>query len=156
MSNSQTITQKTTQTSPASSPTPNQALNAITWQNNVLSKENDSRKRDFSTDAATIRFMNQSLSFYYFLNFYLFIVYVVLGLIAMYIVFFKTTWSSTFKFTVLLLVALYPFVIPLIEYGLLYVITYAYSLFVGKVHLDPYYEHPPLSIASIFSFSSLI
>lgn len=152
MSNPQTITPKTTQPSLA----PNQALNAITWQNNVLSKENDSRKRDFSTDAATIRFMNQSLSFYYFLNFYLFIVYVVLGLIAMYIVFFKTTWSSTFKFTVLLLVALYPFVISFLEFGLLYLVTYAYSLFVGKVHLDPYYEHPSLSIASIFSFSSLI
>jgi len=100
--------------------------------------------------------MTQSLSFYYFLNFYLFIVYVVLGLIAMYIIFFKTTWSTPLKFMGLLAIALYPFVVSFLEYGLLYVVTYAYSLFVGKVHLDPYYERPPLSIASIFSFSSLI
>ena len=142
--------------SPSPSPSPSPVVDSLTWQNNVLSKETEARQSEFSTDAATIRFMNQSLSFYYFLNFYLFIVYVVLGLIAMYIVFFKTTWSTPLKFMGLLLLALYPFVIPFLEYGLLYLLTYAYSLFVGNVHMDPYYEHPPMSIASIFSFSSLI
>jgi hypothetical protein len=138
---------------PSSSSDP---INSITWQNNVLAKENETHQREFSTDAATIRFMNQSLSFYYFLNFYLFLIYVVLGLIAMYIVFFRTAWSAPVKFMGLLLVALYPFVISFVEYGLVYLVTYVYSLFVGKVHLDPYYENPPLSISSIFSFSSLV
>lgn len=141
---------------PNKSPAPGPVVDSITWQNNVLSKETEARQSEFSTDAATIRFVNQSLSFYYFLNFYLFIVYVVLGLIAMYIVFFKTTWSTPLKFTGLLVLALYPFIIPFVEYGLLYAVTYVYALIVGKVHMDPYYEHPPVSLASIFSFSSLI
>lgn len=148
-----------TATSPSPAPTSADPKNvdAITWQNNVLSKEHRTLERNFSTDIASVRFINNSLTFYYSLNFYLFVVYVVLGLIAMYFVFFKNaTWSTPFKFTCLLLIALYPFVISYVEYTLVYLLTYAYSLSVGSVHFDPYYEHPPVSMASIFSFSTLL
>jgi len=145
---------------PATSPTTAPSIadpkvvDAITWQNNVLSKEQRTLEQNYSTDIASVRFMNNSLTFYYSLNFYLFVVYVLLGLIAMYLVFFKNaTWSMPLKFMFLLLLALYPFVISYVEYALLYLLTYAYSLSVGTVHFDPYYKHPPVSMASIFSYS---
>jgi hypothetical protein len=135
---------------------PAMATQAITWQNQVLSDEIASLKGNNSTDAARVRFINQSLSFYYSLNFYLFFIYVALGIIAMFVVFFRKPWSAPAKFVVLLLVAAYPFVIITVEYGLRYIISFVYSLFNGSVYLDPYYEHQPFSLSNLFSFSTLI
>lgn len=129
-------------------------LDSIRWQNEVLAKELQSVSSESSADAARLRFIHQSVSFYYSLNFYLFFVYIVFGLIAMYIIFFKQhSWSPTFKFFCLLMIALYPFLIGPIEYALRFLVTYLYSLSVGKVHVDPYYESQNVSISNIFSFS---
>jgi hypothetical protein len=132
-------------------------LDSIRWQNNVLAQELQTITSDYSTDAARVRFIQTSLSFYYSLNFYLFLVYIVLGLIAMYVIFFKTqNWTPAFRFSCLFLIALYPFLIGPVEYALLFLFTYMYSLFVGNVHVDPYYQHQNFSISNILSFSSFV
>ena len=132
-------------------------LDSIQWQNNVLAQELQTLTSDFSTDAARVRFIQSSLSFYYSLNFYLFFVYIVFGLIAMYIIFFKVrNWSPWFQFTCLLLILLYPFVIGPVEYALRFLISYLYSLSVGNVHVDPYYQNQNFSISNIFTFTSLV
>jgi hypothetical protein len=132
------------------------AQQSIIWQNQVLSDEVNSLKSNFSTDAARIRFINQSLSFYYSLNFYLFFIYIVLGIVAMFLILLRMPWSSPFKFFALLLLAVYPFAIITLEYGLRYLLTYVFSLFNGSVYLDPYYQHQSFSVSNIFSFSTLI
>ena len=127
-------------------------LDSIQWQNNVLAKELQSITSNYSTDAARVRFIQNSLAYYYSLNFYLLLVYIVFGLIAMYIIFFKTrNWTPVFQFVCLLLIATYPFVIGPVEYALRFLMTYLYSLSMGSVHVDPYYQNQNFSISNIFS-----
>ena len=128
----------------------------LTWQNDVLLKELASLKQNFATDSSRIRFINKSISYYVFVNFYLFVIYVLMGLIVMYIIFFKMPWSPTYKFMVLLGIALYPFVIISLEYSVRYLLTYMISMFTGSIHMDPYYEHQPFSMSNLFSFSSVV
>lgn len=139
-----------------SRPPTTQVPDDLRWQNDILFKELNSFQNKYSTDSARVRFINKSISYYYSLNFFLLIIYIAIGLYAMYIIFFKKPWSPTYQFICILAIALYPFIITSIEYAFRYLFTYAYSLYAGNVYLDPYYEHQPFSVTNFFSMSMLI
>ena len=136
---------------------PDLNLESLQWQNDVLLNNHATLNAQYSTDVASVRFLNDSLTFYYSFNFYLFLVYYVFVVAAAYVIWFQNkTWSNPTKYGSLIAMAGFPFFIVPVEYGVRWLCLYLYSLLAGKVYLDPTYEHQPFSVANIFSFWSLL
>jgi hypothetical protein len=126
--------------------------NAVKWQNEILQTSYSKMRDVFSVDHEKVKYLLDNMSWYVYTNYYLWYIYYIVSLAVLYCVFYgKERGFSIYTKTLIFIAFLvYPLIIASIEYGILDILYYIYSLFRGSVY-QPSTNRP----SSITYYSSI-
>jgi hypothetical protein len=123
---------------------------ALKSQNAVLKNMLLDQTNKYSTDSQKAKYQTANITFYYSLNQILWWVYYVIILGVFYCVLFGKAkdYSVSFKTFMVLVAAMFPYVIIPIETFLYWILTYFYSVMSKTVYYKPMFDMPTFTMTS--------
>jgi hypothetical protein len=125
-----------------------QLYNAVKLQNAILLAQQTQMRDDYSTDTQIIKYKNDDIQYYQYINYYLRWVYYLLALAIIYVVIFgKNKGFNVTNFFLLAFVFSYPFVMIPIETFVFFLLRYLYALVFRNPYLQFQYDTPSFTLS---------
>ena len=122
--------------------------NSVKWQNDMIENQQAKMRDMYSTDQQKVRYLISDISWYTYVNFFLWIIFYILCLAVIYYTFYgkERGLSMYVKIVIILAFLIFPMVCTSVELLLYRLGSYINALVMGVAYPKMRVETPPFSI----------
>ena len=122
--------------------------NSVKWQNDMIDNLHAKTRDLYSTDQQRIKYLLADISWYTYVNFFLWIIFYILCLAVIYYTFYgkQRGFSIFIKIVIIIAFLIFPMVCTSVELLVYHIGSYLNSIVMGKPYPKMQNEAPPFSL----------